>query len=142
MSTKIFNTCKEDILAAWLASGIDLRVALLSSNTTADTENDGIVYVDDITTLDEFDGANYTRKSLASEAVSKDDSNDRAALDAEDITWTALGAGTRNVVGVLVYKHVTDDTDSEVCIWLEYPTPKVPDGSDFKLNIADILRAS
>ena len=141
MPTKVFNSAKNAILTAYLA-GADLRLALLMTNTTADTENDGIVNVDDITTLDEFDGANYTRKALASEAVATDDANDRAGLDAADVTWTALGAGTRSIAGVLVYDHNTSDADSPVGWWLEFSSAKTPDGSDFTLSIADLLRAT
>lgn len=142
MPTHVFNEAKEDILAAYLAA-IDARIALLMTNTTADTENDGIVNVDDITTLDELDsGASYMRKPLASGAVTKDDANDRANLDFDDVTWTALAPGTRSIAGVLLYDHVTNDADSKVIAWLEFATPKTPDGSDFTLNIADLLRLS
>jgi hypothetical protein len=134
MATQWKNEGLRKVLAAYLASGADVRIALLSSNTTVDTENDGIAFVDEYTLLDEFDGANYVRKVLASEAVSKDDAGDRAEYDAADVTWTALGAGTRSIVGIAVIEHVTNDTDSTVIAWLEFAAPKTPDGSDFTVQ--------
>lgn len=142
MASHVFNSFKVAVLEAWLAAAASPRVALLMSNTTADTENDGIDFVGDITTLDEFDGANYVRKTLASGTVAVDDANDRAGLDFADITWTALGAGTRSIVGILVYDHITNDAASPVGWWLEYSSPKTPDGSDFIVSINDLLRAT
>lgn len=133
MASHFYNKAKQ-LLAN---GGIDLdtddiRVALCMTNTTADTDNDGDTYVSDLTTLDEFDGANYVRKALANEAVNLDDVNDRAEFDADDVTWTALGVGTRNVAGALIYKHVTNDTDSPLIAWIEFSA--TPDGSDFTIQ--------
>lgn len=131
MATHTFNEWKQTIMRDYLATSDDIRVALLMSNTSADTDNDDIEFVGQIGTLDEFDGANYVRKALASEIVNEDDTGDEAEFDATDVVWTALGAGTRSIIGVLVYKHVTNDADSPVIAWLEYATPKTPDGGDF-----------
>jgi len=89
----------------------DLRVLLVMTNTTVDTEKD-VDDIDAFTTLDEMDGSNYARKALAAEAVAEDEANDRGEFDADDVTWTALGAGARNVQAAVLYKHVNDDTDS------------------------------
>ena len=91
--------------------GDDMRVLLVMTNSTADTEKD-VDDIDEFTTLDEMDGTNYVRKALANEAVAEDEANDRGEFDADDVTWTSLGAGTRNVQAAILYKHVTDDTDS------------------------------
>lgn len=87
----------------------DIRVRLVMSNTTADTEQDATT-VGGFTTLDEYDGANYATKALANEAVAADNANNRAEFDADDITWTALGAGTRQAVGMVVVKFVDGTT--------------------------------
>lgn len=89
----------------------DIRCALLMSNTTADTENDAQT-ISGFTTLDEMDGTNYARKTFASEAVNVDTTNDRGEFDAEDQTWTSLGAGTRAVAGALIFRFITNDTDA------------------------------
>lgn len=112
----------------------DIRIALMMTNTTVDTENSGITTLSDFTALDEDDGANYVRKVLASEAVNKDDANNRAEFDADDVTWTALGNGTRAIQGVLVYKHVTDDTDSIPIAFVDFAADQNPGGSNFTIS--------
>lgn len=108
----------------------DIRVALVMTNTTADTEEDTAL-MNGFTTLDEFDGANYARIALASQAVNQDDANDRAEFDANDITFSALGAGTRNAQAAIVYKHVTDDTDSIPIAYIDTGGfPFAPNGND------------
>jgi hypothetical protein len=135
MATKVFNSAKERLLNGGLNLVThDIRVTLLMTNTTADTDNDGDVFVADLGTLDEMDGANYVRKALTGKVVTKDDANDRAFMDADDVTWTALGAGTRQIQGVLVYRHVTNDADSPLIAWLEFASPVTGDGTDFQVQ--------
>ncbi len=112
----------------------DIRVALLMTNTTVDAENDGTATLSNYTDLDECDGANYARQALTSEAVVKDDGNDRASFDADNPTWNALGNGTRANKGALVYKHVTDDTDSIPIAFIEFGSPQNPGGSNFTVT--------
>ena len=89
----------------------DFRVLLVMTNTTADTEED-VATVSAFSTLDEYDGANYARQELSSDTVTKDSTNDRGEYDAADITFTSLGAGTRQAQAAVIIKHVTNDTDS------------------------------
>lgn len=134
MASQVYNEAKRGIAAGEIdLNADDMRIRLLMTNTTADTENDAIVNIADFTTLDTFDGANYVDKALASEAVNKDDANDRAEFDADDLTWTALGAGTRSIAGALLYKYV-DGTDANdlVVAWIEFSA--TPDGNNFQLN--------
>ena len=96
----------------------DIRVLLCMTNTTADTERDK-AFISLFTTLDEYDGAAYVRKALAAEAVAQDDVNNRAEFDATDVTWTALGAGTRNCQGMIIFRFVTVDADSVPIAWID-----------------------
>jgi len=66
------------------------------------------------------------------EAVNLDDGNDRAEFDADAVTWTALGVGTRTTAGVLVYKYVdgTDANDLPIA-YVEFASPVTHDGTDF-----------
>jgi hypothetical protein len=96
----------------------DIRVALLMTNTTADTEVDAIADLADYSTLDECDSTGYARVALTGEAVAADDANDRAEFDANDASFTSLGGdATRAIQGALVYKHVdgTDANDLPIC---------------------------
>lgn len=136
MSTHLFNEFKRANAAGEIdLNADDIRVRMAMSNTTMDTENDGIVNIADFTTPDVMDGANYVDKALANEAVNKDDANDRAEFDADDVTWAALGTGTRGALGVLIYKYV-DGTDANdlVIAWIEFSAEQNPGGSDFTLQ--------
>jgi hypothetical protein len=106
--------------------GNDIRCALVMTNTTADIAADAAVITD--ITLDEMDGANYARVALTSEAVSDDDSNNRAEFDAADVTFSSLGNGTRQVQGALIYKHVTNDGDSIPICFVEFGSTVNPGG--------------
>ena len=147
MASVVYNEFKRGSAAAEIdldTGGNTIRIALLMTNTTADTENDGITTVDGFTTLDEFDGANYARATLANQAINKDDTNDRAEFDADDVTFSSLGAGTRSVQGILVFKFITDDTDSVPIAFIDFTSDKTPDGSDFTVtwNSEGILQFS
>lgn len=112
----------------------DLRVALLMTNTTADTEEE-VALMNGFTTLDEMNGTNYVRKTLGSQAVAIDTAADRVEFDHEDLTWTALGNGTRNIQGMLLLQHVTNDTDSIPLAFIEFSASQAPGGSDFTVQV-------
>lgn len=98
--------------------GDTFRTALLMTNTTADTEED-TEFVAGFTTLDECDGSNYARQTLANQAITQDAANDRAEFDADDVVFTSLGAGTRSNAGALLYKFVTNDAASPNIAWID-----------------------
>ena len=108
---------------------ITLKALLLMTNTTAGSENDGKTVTTDLTTLDEHDGSGYVQKTLSGIAISKDDTNDWAKLTASNVTWSSLGAGTRDVQGILIVHDVAAVLN--LCFWLEYQGAREADGSDF-----------
>ena len=135
MASQVYNYAKQQLLNGGIDLDTDdIRMVLLSTNTTADTENDTINTVNDFTTLDEFDGAGYSRHTFTTEAVNLDDANDRAEFDAEDAALGAVSAGTRSVQGCLIIKFVTNDTDNIPIAWLEFAANKTPDGSSFTVQ--------
>ncbi len=112
-------------------AGADIRAIIVMTNTTADTERD-VATISAFTTLDEMDGAAYVRKALANQVWNEDQPNDRSEFDADDVTWTALGAGTRSMAGIIIYRHVTDDTDSvPICYIDTGGFPLAATGTDF-----------
>ena len=132
MASQIYNEFKRANAAGEIdLNADDIRVALLMTNTTADTENDGMINLNDFTTLDEMDGAGYSRQALVSEAVIKDDPNDRAEFDADDAVFSGMSNGTREIAGALIYKHV-DGTDANdlVIACSEFPSTVNPGGGD------------
>lgn len=95
----------------WDEAAGDFRVLLVMSNTTADTEEDKTT-ISGFTTLDEYDGANYARVALANQVVAEDTVNNRGEMSADAWVYTALGVGTRQAVGMVIFKFVTNDADS------------------------------
>lgn len=125
-------------------AGNDIRVALLMTNTTADTEED-LQFVGSFTTLDDMNGANYVRKNLANQATNQDNPNNRGEFDADDVTWTALGAGTRSIQAFLIYKFITNDAASPVIAFIDSGGfPIAANGGDLTLqfNVEGILQVT
>ncbi len=113
---------------------IDLRVVLCMTNTDAVAVRKTATFVDDVA-LDEFDGAGYSRQALTTEALAYDTDNDRIELTVDVSEWDPLSAGTRQIAGALVIKHVTDDTDSRAVFWFDDGGfPKDPNGGPFKIT--------
>lgn len=134
MATRVFDAGKVDMLEVAVESA-DLRAILCMSNSNAGSLTDtAIANVNDIT-LDELDGTGYAREALTTIAVNLDDANNRAEIDADDLAFGALGAGTRTVIGVLIYRHVTNDADSIPWSFHEYAVAKTMDGSDFTSEV-------
>ena len=102
----------------------DIRLILVMTNTTADTERDK-TFIDQFTTLDEFDGGGShppafgSREALANQAMAVDEANDRAEFDADDHTVSSIPAGTRAIQGIIVYLHVTNDAASVPLLWID-----------------------
>lgn len=120
----------------------DIRVLIVMTNTTCDSEED-TEFISGFTTLDEMDGANYVRKALANEAVVADLPNDRGEFYADDVVWSQLGAGTRQMAGIVVYKHVTGDGDSIPIAYIDDGGfPLAANGLDFtaQWNLEGILQ--
>lgn len=122
----------------------DIRVCLVMSDTTCDTEKD-VDNLDAFSVIDRMDGANFSDKELASEAVTEDEANDRGEFDADDVTWTALGVGTREVQGALLFKFVTDDAGSTPIAFIDTGGfPFVASGADVTIqwNAEGIVQAT
>jgi len=145
MASFVYTIAKVDVLKGTIDfDGDDIRVAAVMTNTTCDTEED-VALMNGFTTLDEMDGANYARIALLNEVVNTDNTNDRGEFDADNITWSSLGAGTRDVAGLVVYKHVTNDTDSvPICYIDSGGFPFTANGGDLTIqwNAEGILQAT
>lgn len=135
MASLVYTPIKAELLRGDLDLEVhDIRFLLVMTNTTADTDQD-VEFVSGIGTLDEMDGANYVRKALAAEAVSQDDPNNRGEFTSSAVTWTALGNGTRQLEGVLMFRFVTNDADSPNIAFID-PTgwPLNPGGADLTVT--------
>ena len=110
MASFIYTRAKAKFLSADIdLNADDIRILLVDSSTTADTEED-TEFVSGFSTLGELSGTGYVRKALANEAVNADTANNRGEFAADPVTWTGIDAGTAEAV--IIIKHVTNDTDS------------------------------
>ena len=145
MASLVYTKAKANLLSADIdLNADDIRVVLVMTDSTADTEED-TTFMDQFSTLDEMDGAGYSRQAIANEAVNIDNANDRGEFDGDDITFSGVSAGTRNVLGMIVYKHVTNDADSIPIAYIDTGGfPITPNGGDITIswNVEGILQLS
>lgn len=149
MANFVYNEAKNQLLRGGLDfTTADMRVMLVMTNTTADTEDDANT-VGGFTTLDEYDGSGYTTGAggvaLTGETVIEDAGNNRAYFDANDLTYTALGAGTRQCQAALLIKFITNQASSLPVGFIDTGGfPFAGNGSNVTLqwNAAGILQAN
>lgn len=126
---------KIGLLKTTIGTGADTAAEVADLNTVADLlAATGVV---------EAAFAGYVRKSLTRSNVTEDDTNDRANMDAADVTWTAAPTG-ETTVGFFSYDATTDTNDTTRLLlsvgWFASGVPT--NGSDFTLTITDFIRAS
>lgn len=130
MASVVYNDFKRGLLSGEYdlhTAGDDIRVKLLMTNTTADTEVDAINQVSDFTTLDVCDATSYADQALASEAVTADDTDDEGVFDAADSSFTGLGGNaTRDIQGALVYKYVDGTAANDIPLFFVDFTADIP----------------
>lgn len=129
MASKLNLPGMQDLLdgtANWLTS--DYRCRLLMTNTTADTENNKAT-LSAYTTLDSFDGSGASSVALTGEAVNVDSGNNRVEVDADDVAFGALGNGTRQIQGCIIYDFNTNDADSVPFVFVEFSSTINPGGA-------------
>ena len=100
-------------------AGIDfpsdtIRALLVDATFNGDEDDE---FVADPAVLGELVGTGYVRKDLATKTNALDTPNSRAEWDADDVTWTAIDAGT--AAGVLLYKFITNDAASPIIAFID-----------------------
>lgn len=111
-----------------------IKVILVNNTYVFDADHNFISQVSST----ELSGTGYTagfsgagRKTLAGKAVNEVDASDYAAFDANDVTWTAINAGT--AAGVILVKEVTNDGDSLLIAHIAFSSV-VTNGGDLTLQ--------
>jgi hypothetical protein len=101
-----------------------------------------------LTGVDEPAGGWYTgqhtsgRANLSRTNAAEDDTNNRVNMVAADVVWTAATAGT-SIYGAFWYDGTTNTDDSTRLLMGVITFTAVPlNGSDFTLDISDLVRAS
>jgi hypothetical protein len=128
MAQIVFRGFSDDMIAGNAIAAADLRVLLVMTNTTVDTEHD-VQTLSGFTTLDECDGVGYARLDLASVAGAWDATNNRYEWDADDGDMdggtNSILASTRDIQGFVIYRHV-DGTDANDVPWVYSDTGGFP----------------
>ena len=105
-----------------------IKLLLVDTNHTFTKSHE---FVSDIV-ANEASGTGYSRKTLANTSIALDAGNDRVEFDADDISYTALDAGT--IASAIIFKEVTNDADSPLIADIDF-TDLVTNGSDVDLQV-------
>lgn len=118
----------------------DIRCLIIEGTVAAAATNpDSSTLTAALTGSTEASGTGYTRKSLGTKSstmiVTQDDTNNRAILKADPITWTGANWGTAD--GIIVYLHVdgTDANDIPISFH-DGGLPVTTNGGDLTINWA------
>ena len=135
MADFVYNIAKFQLLNADLDFNApdDIRLILLEAATDENPDDADVAAV--LVRAGTTELVTYTRGALASEATSQDDANDRAEFDATDFVFSAVAAQNA-IVAVLVFKFVTNDSDSIPIMFIDSMTglPLTPNGSDITIT--------
>lgn len=113
---------------------VDLRAKACMSNTTADTDQDAAT-LSAIGTLDEYDGSGYTEITFSGLTPTEDDPNNRSEIHVDAETFGAtVGAGTRNIVGLLYYVRVDGNPANDYPVAWKDVTPFNGNGGAINLT--------
>lgn len=82
------------------------------------------------------------RKTLSGVTVTVDDTNDRVAVDAADVTWTTPAGNPVGAVVLCYDPDTTTGTDADLVPLSKHDLTWSPDGNTFTLTITDLYRAS
>lgn len=119
-----------------------IMVALESSGLVADSVMRDYDTLTDLLAGASNEQTTVGRKTLASVAVTVNDTLDRVELDAADITWPAP---TGNAIGAVVICYdpdTTGGTDADLIPLTKHGLSWTPDGNSFTLAVADFYRAT
>jgi hypothetical protein len=125
-----------------------LRVALGNGQTAYDPDPAADNTVSDVfdngTTATEYNDSGYSRQDLSSVTTGVDDSNNRAVVTADNVTFSSLGTATggQTVQFIVIYKQVGGDdstpADDRILRVIDdsesSELPKQSNGEDFTID--------
>lgn len=122
MANRIYTHAKRDVAEADLdLSSPALELLLVKTGSTAGSELDA-EFLADLTTLAEFDGSGYTRKTLQNAAGALDLASGEYRITADPITWSpALGqlVGSEQVVGAVLIQPGASEATRRLVAFLD-----------------------
>jgi hypothetical protein len=120
------------------AAGADIRVALKRDNTTY-TESKAHQFVSEVVAagFTEITSPGYSRQTVASKTLAKDNTGNRVEWDHADVTFGSLPTG-QVCNGYLVYVHVGADDAANRVLFFNNTAAGLPltfNGTEVKLMI-------
>lgn len=112
-----------------------LKVMLVTSGYAFDPDDDFVV--DTVPASNELQDASYSRQTITNAADAIDDTNDRVTMDCDNVTFTSL-AGGEEIGGIVIYREVTNDSDSELLLYQQISPTRSTDGEDLRLIVNPI----
>ena len=131
MPNAVYNALKTGLVNGDINLGADtLKVILVSSAyvPNIDTHEDYADITNEIAT-----GGGYTAggQALSGVAILTDLPNDRAALDANDVIWSASTITAAR--GAVIYKDTGTPATSKLITYIDFGTDKSSSGGDFTI---------
>jgi hypothetical protein len=131
MASAVYNNAKELFANGGLDWNTDdMRCLLVTSSYSPNIDTH--VFVSDVT--NELSGGGYVRKTLTGETVTQNNTDDRADLSADNVTWTALGAAAGTPAKAIIFKFVSVDGDSPIVGHVDLTSPPTPNGGDYTVK--------
>lgn len=137
MANIYYNRAKKALVDADLDGNLpdDFRLLLLEASGDQDPDDATVQAVLARAGTTELTSAGYSRVAVTGEITNQNDTDDRAEVDADDAVFPGISqVGSETVVGYLLYKHVTDDTDSIPILMVDSFSPVPPNGSSITVS--------
>lgn len=133
MVSGIYNTFKQEIMKGTLDLVNDVvKIALLNNTHTFVAENDGWADV----SVNEISGTGYTAggATLASKAVTVDDTDDEGVFDAADVSWASASFTAYHAV---IYDDtVTTPTADQLICSIDFGGAQTVTSATFTIQFA------
>lgn len=132
MANVIYNDFKEQLLKGSFnlhTGGDTIKVALVTSSYTPD--QDAHDFFDDVT--NEVSGTGYSAggNTLASQAVSQDNTDNEAVFDASDTNWASSTITAR---GAVVYKSTGTASTSPLICYFDFGSDQTSSSGNFTIT--------
>lgn len=139
---EIYNSAKKKAMEGGFNWASDTMRAMLLSDTH--TPNiDTHEFLDDVNT-NEVSATGYSAggQTIAGKVNTVDTSNDRAALDGNDVSWTITGALTARYL--VIYKDTGNPATSPLLAYEDFGSNQTVNDGDFTIqwNAGGIIRVS
>ena len=140
MADTVYNRGKYLLTSGGVVWGTtDVRALLIKTtdngalpSTAWDVDLNDVAALLNVANIDELSGTGYVRKTLAGMVVTEDDTGNQAILDANDVTWSGIDAGTARAI--VVYKYNAADASAELISIHDTNFPKVTNGGDLTVQ--------